>query len=185
MEVVVEASLCFQYSRIRIEFSQHSVSINLIVIVEMRMLHQQIKEEVHEALRKKDKLRLLVLRGLLSSFTNEVIARGRKPDEMLSDEEVIIVIKRAVKQRKESIEQFNKGGRPELAQKEERELEMLEVYLPETMSPQDIEKIVRAKQSELNITDKSKLGLLIGAVMGELKGRADGAEVKKIVESLF
>ena len=149
------------------------------------MLHQQIKEEIKEALRRKDELRLLVLRGLLSSFTNEVIARRRKPDEMLKDEEAVAVIKRAVKQRKESIEQFNKGGRPELAQKEERELEILRVYLPKAMSALEIEKVVRAKQSELSITDKSRMGVLIGAVMGELKGKADGAEVKKIVESLF
>ena len=149
------------------------------------MLHQQIKEETTEALRKKDELRLLVLRGLLSSFTNEVITLKRKPDEMLSDEEAVIVIKRAVKQRKESIEQFNKGGRPELAQKEQQELEMLRVYLPEAMSALDIEKVARAKQIELKITDKSKMGLLMGAVMGELKGKADGAVVKKIVEGLF
>ena len=149
------------------------------------MLHRQIKEEIKGALRERDELRLSVLRGLLASFTNEVIARGRKPDGMLSDEEAIDVIKRAVKQRKESIEQFNKGGRPELAQKEQQELEMLKVYLPEAMSPLEIEKVARAKKSELEITDKSKSGLLVGAVMKELKGNADGALVKKIVEGLL
>lgn len=149
------------------------------------MLHRQIKEEIKGALRERDELRLSVLRGLLASFTNEVIARGRKPDGMLSDEEAIAVIKRAVKQRKESIEQFNKGGRPELAQKEQQELEMLKVYLPEAMSPLEIEKVARAKKSELEITDKSKSGLLVGAVMKELKGNADGALVKKIVEGLL
>lgn len=149
------------------------------------MLHQQIKEEIKEALRKRDKFRLSVLRGLLSSFTNDVIARRRKPDEMLKDEEALVVIKRAVKQRKESIEQFNKGGRPELAQKEQQELEMLKVYLPKTISTEDIKKVARAKQQELKITDKAKMGVLMGAVMKELKGSADGAEVKKIVESLF
>ncbi|MCH7597553.1 GatB/YqeY domain-containing protein [Patescibacteria group bacterium] len=149
------------------------------------MLHRQIKEEIKGALRERDELRLSVLRGLLASFTNEVIARGRKPDGMLSDEEAIAVIKRAVKQRKESIEQFNKGGRPELAQKEQQELEMLKVYLPEAMSALEIEKVARAKKSELEITDKSKSGLLVGAVMKELKGNADGALVKKIVEGLL
>lgn len=149
------------------------------------MLHRQIKEEIKGALRERDELRLSVLRGLLASFTNEVIARGRKPDGMLSDEEAIDVIKRAVKQRKESIEQFNKGGRPELAQKEQQELEMLKVYLPEAMSALEIEKVARAKKSELEITDKSKSGLLVGAVMKELKGNADGALVKKIVEGLL
>ena len=149
------------------------------------MLHQQIKEEIKEALRKRDKFRLSVLRGLLSSFTNDVIARRQKPDEMLKDEEALAVIKRAVKQRKESIEQFNKGGRPELAQKEQQELEMLKVYLPKTISTENIEKVARAKQQELKITDKAKMGVLMGAVMKELKGSADGAEVKKVVESLF
>ena len=149
------------------------------------MLHRQIKEEIKGALRERDELRLSVLRGLLASFTNEVIARGRKPDGMLSDEEAIAVIKRAVKQRKESIEQFNKGGRPELAQKEQQELEMLKVYLPEAMSALEIEKVARAKKSELEITDKSKSGLLVGAVMKAMKGNADGALVKKIVEGLL
>jgi len=149
------------------------------------MLHKQIKEEIKDALRKRDELRLSVLRGLLTSFTNEVISLKRKPDEELTDEEAMPVIKRAVKQRKESIEQFNRGNRPELAKKEEQELEMLYVYLPEATSTEEIEKVARVKKEEMGINDRAKMGMLMGAVMKDLKGNADGAQVKEIVEGLF
>ena len=90
------------------------------------MLSKQIKEEVKIALLSKDTVRLSVLRGLLAAFTNELVATKRKPQEELSDEEIIAVIRRAVKQRKDSIEQFRKGGREELAKAEEDELKILE-----------------------------------------------------------
>ena len=83
-----------------------------------------------EAMKAKDILRLNVIRGLLASFTNEAIAKRRKPDEELSDDEVLIVISRAVKQRKDSIEQFEKGGRKDLVEVEKSELVILETYLP-------------------------------------------------------
>lgn len=149
------------------------------------MIQEKIKAESIEALKARDELRTTVLRGLSSSFTNELISQKKKPDEKLSDDDAIKVIKRAVKQRQDSIEQFTKGNRPELAAKEQKELEMLKVYLPETMPREDVEKIAKAKQEELGITDKAKMGMLMGAVMKETKGNADGADVKAVVESLF
>lgn len=149
------------------------------------MLQEQIKKESTEALKAHEELRLLVLRGLLSAFTNELVAQKRKPSEELSDDDALKVIKRAVKQRQDSIEQFKKGGREDLVEKETQELKILEVYLPETMSHDNILKIAKAKQEELGITDKSKMGMLMGAVMKETKGEADGKDVKEIVESLF
>ena len=92
------------------------------------MLYTKIKDEVKEALKSKDELRLTVLRGIVAACTNELVATKRKPDEDLKDEEVLTVIKRGVKQRKDSIEQFTKGNRPELAKKEEEELKILESY---------------------------------------------------------
>ena len=133
----------------------------------------------------KDTLRLSVVRGLVSAFTNELVAKNRKPTDELSDEDVFAVIRRAVKQRKDSIDQFTKGGRPELAADESAELKVLETYLPQMMSKDEIRKIAEAKKVELGITDKAKLGQFIGAVMKELKGKADGADVKEVVESLF
>ena len=148
-------------------------------------LHEQIHAQMVEALKAKDQVKLLVLRGLLTAFMNELVATKRKPDEKLKDDEVIAVIKRAVKQREDSIEQYTKGNRPELALVEEKEREILSTYLPETMSRDKIEAIAKAKKKELGIDDKAKMGMLMGAVMKETKGEADGKDVKEIVESLF
>ncbi len=93
-------------------------------------LHQDIKEQVKSALRAKDALRLNVLRGLLTAFTNEAVAKKRKPAEELSDEEALVVIGRAIKQRKDSMAQFEKGGRKDLVEAEQAELAMLQTYLP-------------------------------------------------------
>ncbi|HZS42926.1 MAG TPA: GatB/YqeY domain-containing protein [Candidatus Paceibacterota bacterium] len=148
-------------------------------------LQQQIKDQIKEAMLAKEAVRLSVLRGLSSAFTNELVATKRKPDVELPDEEAISVIRRQVKQRKDSIEQFRKGGREDLAAAEEAEMKILEVYLPQMMSREEILKVAEAKKAELGITDKSKMGAFMGAVMKELKGRADGAAVKEVVESLF
>ena len=97
----------------------------------------------------------------------------------------LAVIRRGVKQRKDAIEQFTKGGRPELADNEKTECAILETYLPQMMSRDEIRTIAETKKAELNITDKSKVGQLTGAIMKELKGKADGADVKAVVDELF
>jgi len=138
-----------------------------------------------EAMLAKDSIRLGVLRGLISAFTNENVANRRKPDEELSDEEVLAVIAKQAKQRKDSIEQFEKGGRPELAEAEKVELEILEAYLPIQMTEVEVLDYARNKQTELGITDQSKANQLLGAIMKDLKGRTDGNMVRKVVDSLF
>ncbi len=149
------------------------------------MLQEKIKAQLKEAMLSKDEIRLSVIRGLMTSFTNELVAKGKKPTESLTDDEVMAVISRAVKQRKDSIDQFTKGGRPELAAAEQKELDILSVYLPEQMSENEVVKIVQAKKAELNITDKAQMGNLMKAVMMELKGKADGMIVKKAVDNSF
>ena len=159
------------------------------------LLHTQIKEEIKNALRAKEALRLEVLRGILTAFTNELVAKRRTPQETLEDEAALSVIRRLVKQRKDSAEQFEKGGRPELAQKEKDELVILEAFLPQMMSREEIKKIAETKKAELGITDKSGMGLpaaraaqvgkFIGAVMKECKGMADGNDVKAVAEELL
>lgn len=133
----------------------------------------------------KNELRLSVLRDLTSKFTNELVAKGRKPQEMLTDDEALAVIKRAVKQRKDSIEQFTSGGRPELAQSEEAELKELETFLPAQMSRDQIREIAQKKRAEMGTIDPSKAGILVGAIIKETKGQADGAEVKAVVDELL
>ena len=148
-------------------------------------LHSTIKSQIKEAMLAKDALRLSVVRGLVAAFTNELVAKQRKPTEELSDEDVLAVIRRAVKQRKDSIEQFKAGGRQDLVDSETAELGVLEKYLPQMMSREDIRKVAEAKKNELGITDKAKLGQFVGMLMKELKGKADGTDVKQVAESLF
>lgn len=148
-------------------------------------LHQQIKEEIKTALKARDEVRLLVLRGLATAAMNELVASMRKPDEWLSDEQMLAVIKRGVKQRKDSIEQFEKGNRQDLADKEKVELVLLEAYLPALMTREAILVVALKKKAELGISDKKDIGKFIGAVLKELGGNADGADVKAVAESLF
>ena len=149
------------------------------------MLHTTIKEEIKKAMLAKDTLRLETMRGLSAMMTNEVVAKGKTPQDMLTDEEALAVIKRAAKQRKDSIEQFEKGNRADLAEKEKSELVILESFLPTMMPREEIRKRAEAKKAELGEVDKSKLGLFVGALMKDLKGQADGADVKAVVEEMF
>lgn len=149
------------------------------------MLQKKIIEDMQKAMKAKDKIRLLVLRGLMSAFTNELVSKKKKPDAELPDEEAMEVIQRGAKQRKDSIEQFNKGGRTDLVEVEEKELAILEEYLPEMMGREEIEKLAKAKKEELGVDDRAKMGMLMGSLMKDLKGKADGGDVKAVVESLF
>ena len=133
----------------------------------------------------KDSIRLETYRGMLAAFTNELVSKGRKPNEMLTDEEAVVVITRLSKQRKDSIEQFKKGNREDLVKKEEAELAILETYLPKLMDRSEVETIARTKKDELGITDAAKKGMLMSALMKDLKGKADGSVVKEVVDSLF
>lgn len=148
-------------------------------------IQETIKAEIKASLMARDEVRLSVMRGLSTAFTNELVATKRPPTEMLTDEEAIAVITRVAKQRKESINQFTVGGRPELAEAEEKELAILNEFLPELMSPEQIYVLAEAKKSEMNITDPSKKGMLVGALMKDLKGKADGGDVKNVVDKLF
>ncbi len=148
-------------------------------------IFETIKTDLKEAMKAKDTDRLNVLRGILSAFTNELVATGKTPQETVDDELAMRVLMRASKQRKDSIEQFVAGGRPELADSEKTELAIVEKYLPAMMSEDEIKKVVEAKKAELGVTDKTKAGVLTGAIMKDLKGKADGAVVKATVEASF
>lgn len=149
------------------------------------MLHEQIKNKIKEALLAKNSVLLETLRGMVAAFMNELVAKGRKPNEMLTDDEALAVITRLAKQRKDSIEQFKKGDREDLVKEEEAQLAILEQYLPKLMDKSEVEKIAKAKKEELAITDATKKGMLMSALMKDLKGKADGSVVKEVVDSLF
>jgi hypothetical protein len=148
------------------------------------MLVLQIKEDMKTAMKARDDLRVQTLRGAIAAFTNELVAKGKKPTDEVDDALAQTVLKRLAKQRRDSANQFEKGGRPELAAKEMSELKILESYLPQQASREDIEKVARAKKEELNV-DAAGKGKLMGIVMKALGGNADGGLVKEVVESLF
>lgn len=148
-------------------------------------LHEQIKGEIKAAMIAKDTVRLSVVRNMLSAFTNELVATGKTPQDMIDDTGALKVIKRLANQRKDSIEQFERGGRPELAASEKAELTILETYLPTLMSLEEIKKIALAKKEAFGFTDKAKAGQLTGAIMKDLAGKADGGDVKAVVDELL
>ena len=149
------------------------------------MTHTALREAIKDAMRARNETQLLVLRGLLTAVTNELVARGGKPTDEMPEEDIVGLIRRASKQRKDSIEQFEKGGREDLAEKERAELAILTAYLPELMSKEAVQELATAKAQELGITDKTKANQLMGALMKDLKGKADGTVVKEVVESMF
>ena len=149
------------------------------------MTQAELKEQMKEAMRAKDQVRLSVVRGLISAMQNEAVKTGKGPDGVLSDEEVLGVITRAAKQRKDSIEQFEKGGRPELAEGEKAELAIIQSMLPAQMSQDEIAAAAKAKAAEMGVADKTGANKLMGMLMKDLKGRADGNAVKAVVDSMF
>ena len=148
------------------------------------MLHQTIKDNIKEAMKSGDKVRLEVMRGLVTAFTNELVATSRTPQDFLSDEEVIKVITRSAKQRKDSIEQFTKGSRMDLVKDEEAQLAILEEFLPKLMDRSEVEEFVKSKIAEIG-GDVSKKGMIMATLMKDLKGKVDGAMVKDVVDKLF
>lgn len=158
-------------------------------------LHEILKKSIPDAMRARDEVRLRTLRSLVTAMTNEVVAKKRKPDEFLTDDEALVVIKRAVNQRKDSIEQFEKASRNDLVEPEKAELAILESYLPSMMSLEEILAVAKIKMSELAIPTKggspgaanlaALRGKFTGALMKELKGKADGGDVKAVVDNLL
>ena len=149
------------------------------------MTQQDIKAAMIAAMKAKEPVKLAVMRGLIAACTNELVAKGRGPDGVLTEDEVLSVIVRASKQRKDSIEQFAAGGRPELAASEQAELDVLTSLLPAQMSKADVEAAAKAKAAEMGITNKTGANQLMGALMKDLKGKADGTMVKEVIDSLF
>jgi len=142
------------------------------------MLKQKIFEDLKAAMRegnaeKRDTLRML------DSMVKNVEIEKKKREIGLSDEEVQEVVAKAIKQRKDAIAQYTEGGREELAEKEKKEIEFLSNYMPAQMGEEEVRKIVRETISESGETD---MGKAMGLSMAKLKGKADGAIVRKIVE---
>lgn len=149
------------------------------------MTHADIKAEIIAAMKAKDQVKLAVMRAISAAATNESVNLGRGPDGQLTEEEVMGLVIRSAKQHKDSIEQFKAGGREDLVASEQAELDILMALLPAQMSREEIVAAVEAKAAELGVTDKTKANMLMGVLMKELKGKADGTIVKEVVDSKF
>ena len=145
------------------------------------MLHTTLKEDMREAMKAKEAVRLGTLRLAITACTNALIEQGEKPTEQLDDDAVVAVLKRLVKQRRESAEQYRSAGQEERAAAEDAERGVLEAYLPAALSEDEVRAVVARKQQELGVTEKKDTGALMKAVMGELQGKVDGSVVAGIV----
>jgi len=144
-------------------------------------LKQKILDDLKQAMKEGDTFRRDVLR-MLDSMVKNVEIEKKKREAGLDDNEIVEVISRAMKQRKDSAAQYEAGGREDLAQKEKKEIEILMAYMPEQLSEEDIRKTVKEIIIQAGASEKADIGKVMGAAMGKLKGRADGNEVKRIVE---
>jgi hypothetical protein len=149
------------------------------------MLHEQIRNNIKEAMKARDQVTLEVMRGVLTAFTNELVSTGHTPQDILGDEQALVVITRLAKQRKDSIEQFTKGNRMDLVEEEKGQLSVLEKYLPKLMEKSEVEIIAKEMKDKLGINDPTKKGMLMSSLMKDLKGKADGSIVKEVVDQLF
>ena len=154
----------------------------------MNTLAVQVREKLKVAMKEKDQVGLDTLRAVISACTNELVANGKTPQDEIDDATVVNVVGRLIKQRKDSIEQFTKGGREDLATKEKAELVILESFLPSMMSKEEI-KIVASQRIEAlkssGAFDPKAGGKITGMIMKELAGKADGSDVKVVVDELM
>ena len=148
-------------------------------------IQEQIKEAMRASMKERNMAAVTTYRGLMAAFTNEVVAQKSSPDTPVDDELALKVLTREAKRRKDSIKQYSDAGRDDLADDEKVELKIIENFLPELMSVEEIKKIVTEKKEAMGIIDPSEKGKFIGILMGELKGKADGSLVKQVVDSIF
>lgn len=141
-------------------------------------LKQTISEDMKSAMKSGDKLALSVLRMLNSELKNREIEKG----EELSDEAVLEVVSKQAKKRKDSIAAYNQGGRSELAEQEQLELDILNKYLPEQMGEEELRRVISETINETGAKEASEMGKVMGALMPKIKGKADNSLASKIVK---
>ncbi len=151
----------------------------------MNDIHITIKNSLKEAMLAKDTVKLEVIRGLMTAFMNELVSTGKTPQDVLEDADAIRVIRRIIKQREDSISQFTAAGRMDLANEDSAQLNILTTYVPAQAGAEEVKIIAEKVKIQMGIEDKSKMGILIGAIKKELGDRGDGSVIKSVVEDLF
>lgn len=144
-------------------------------------LKEKISQDLLAALKAGDSLKRDTLRGLEAMIKNTEIEKLKK-EKGLEESEIQAVISRAIKQRKEAAIQYAAGGRPELEEKEKKEIALLSTYLPKQLEEAEVRKIVEKIILQMGATSRSEIGKVMGLAMSQLKGLADGKLVKNIVE---
>lgn len=142
------------------------------------MLLEKIQEQMKDGMRAGDSLKVSTLRMLISAIKYEQVAKMRE----LTEEEELAVVAKQAKQRRESVESYEKGGRPEAAAKEKAELDILMEYMPAQLSRENLEKIVGETIAEMGVTCLADMGKTIGAVNAKVKGQAEGSVIAQIVK---
>jgi uncharacterized protein YqeY len=143
---------------------------------------ETLSQEIKAAMLAKDAERLSTLRLLKSAVG---YAQMERKTEILSAGDFVAVVQKEVKKRRDAIEQYEKGGRPELAEKEKKEIPVLETFLPKALSPEELEGLVKATIQELGATSKKEMGPVIKAVQAKSAGRAEGKTISAVVGKLL
>ena len=142
-------------------------------------LLQRLNQDMKQAMKNKDKETLSVIRMVKASLQNDVIKLGK--DE-LSEQEELTVLSRELKQRKDSLQEFKEAGRDDLVEKLDNEIKVLQVYMPQQLSNEELEDIVLKTIKEVNATSKKDMGNVMSALMPQVKGKADGSQVNQLVQ---
>ncbi|MCF6137972.1 GatB/YqeY domain-containing protein [Pseudalkalibacillus berkeleyi] len=141
-------------------------------------LLDRLNEDMKQAMRNKDKQRLTVIRMVKASLQNESIKLGHE----LNEEEELTVLSREVKQRKDSLQEFEKAGRDDLVENLRKEIEVLGEYLPQQLSEEEVDQLVKETIEQVGATSKQDMGKVMGAIMPKVKGKADGGLVNRLVQ---
>lgn len=149
------------------------------------LLEEKIRSDLEGSMRQKDQLRTDTLRMLLSSIHSRLIEKKGQGKTELSNEEVLEVVAKEAKKRREAAEIFMSGGRNDLAEKERKELVIVEVYLPAQASDEEIEKVVKKAIEIVNPTSQKDFGKVMAEAMKDLKGRADGTRIGNCVKQFL
>jgi uncharacterized protein len=144
-------------------------------------LSEKIRKDMLDGVKQKDSVRVDILKMVLASFKNAEIEKGESLDEKSQE----AILRKEVKKLKDAFEQYTQAGRSDLAQKEKAQLDILEAYLPELMSEDEVRDFVKKKASELGVESIRDMGKLMGVVMKELQGKADGGVVNNIVREVL
>ncbi|WP_027407846.1 GatB/YqeY domain-containing protein [Anoxybacteroides tepidamans] len=142
-------------------------------------LLERLNDDMKQAMKNKEKEKLSVIRMVKASLQNEAIKLGKS---QLSEDEELTVLSRELKQRKDSLQEFENAGRSDLADKTKEEIRILELYMPKQLTEEELTEIVKQTIAEVGASSKADMGKVMGAIMPKVKGKADGSLVNKLVQ---